>query len=224
MLIDDIAKLTKYYKKINSTKKKEKEISSFEQFNQRIETFIKRAESLKEVYNNLCIEDEYKVENLFMIQPDFSDILELIDKYIQNINDSVILSKNDADKIQMKLNEIETPLKNEWSEYVDKNIQNAKNLINMISPLIGEYKSQNLIEDIENYKNRWPVSEREIIKFKSNLSKCEEAIKELDITEEVQEFLLRVMDGIATIENLNEEILYWIKQHNFSTKLYINFS
>ena len=219
MLLEKINSLSTYYKVINKAKKIKNESENYRLVNLKLQDSLKRLNSVILVFSHLSINDKYKRENLFVDKPDFSSVMQVIDQMSEKI-----ITKSEAERILNLLKEIEKPIREQWEKYSIENSKNAISLIEMIKPLIGySARFTLLLDDLKSFKNSWPVTEKEIISFKKKLDSCEEDIKNLEITEGIMHFLIKVLNGNATINDLDQSIINWSRNHDFSSKLEIKF-
>jgi len=224
MLLKKIDKLNDYYKYLNNVKKEKFELSIIEDINSKLQISVNRLRSIILAFSNLNVSDKYRISTIINNKPDFSSVLNIIKKLEEQIDKNISITKPEIKKLINELDLIERPIRENWEKYLTINSQNAINLIEMIKPLIGNSDDfVILLYDLKNYKRKWPISKKEIILFRNKLMQCENKINELDINDEIQVFLIKVLSGEAVIDDLDLEILNWIRSHNFAFKLAINF-
>ena len=70
---------------------------------------------------------------------------------------------------------------------------------------------------INNIQN-WPVREDAVKMYKAARDKGEELLSEMKFDKEIKEFLQKVRDKQASLLDLNDKILNWIKSEQFENK------
>ena len=121
-------------------------------------------------------------------------------------------------RLNQKYHEYMTPIK-------------SKDEINKINNMLVDYVT-NFDENKAIYATNkikkaasWNTSIDNYNYLKQGIAEADKILEDLDLDEdsEILAFLKLVSEGKATILNLTDEILNWIKTENLADKLYINF-
>lgn len=115
-------------------------------------------------------------------------------------------------------------LRNKWAIYANENTKDIINSLNSLSNLFEDKrKVKEILTRLNGMRNRWPITDDDIVEFKEIIKEGENIIKQLKLNEEVQMFLGMVVNRTATIEDLTPVVLLWIKDSGFMEKLTIGF-
>lgn len=113
----------------------------------------------------------------------------------------------------------------EWSEYYSKMSTNIISLLETVKSILkDENKAVYAVNKIKKAAS-WNTTIENYNYLKQGLAEADQILNDLDLDEdsEVLAFLKLVSSGNATIMDLTDEILEWIKAENLGDKLFINF-
>lgn len=113
----------------------------------------------------------------------------------------------------------------EWSEYYTKMSSHVISLLDTVKSILkDENKAVYAVNKIKKAAN-WNTSIDNYNYLKQGLAEADQILEDLDLDEdsEVLAFLKLVSAGNATILDLTDEILEWIKTENLGDKMYIHF-
>ena len=113
----------------------------------------------------------------------------------------------------------------EWSEYYTKTSSNIISLLDTVKSILkDENKAVYAVNKIKKAAN-WNTAIGNYNYLKQGLAEADQILDDLDLDEdsEVLAFLKLVSAGNATILDLTDEILEWIKAENLGDKMFINF-
>ena len=113
----------------------------------------------------------------------------------------------------------------EWSEYYSKMSTNIISLLETVKSILkDENKAVYAVNKIKKAAS-WNTTIENYNYLKQGLAEADQILNDFDLDEdsEVLAFLKLVSSGNATIMDLTDEILEWIKAENLGDKLFINF-
>ena len=113
----------------------------------------------------------------------------------------------------------------EWSEYYSKMSSHIISLLDTVKSILkDENKAVYAVNKIKKAAN-WNTSIDNYNYLNQGLAEADQILNDLDLDEdsEVLAFLKLVSAGNATIMDLTDEILEWIKAENLGDKMFINF-
>ena len=114
----------------------------------------------------------------------------------------------------------------EWNDYYLKSTANVISLLETVKGIIPDSnKATYAINKIKRASN-WNTSSDTYVLMKQGLDEANLILKSLNLDDdsEVLAFLRLVGEGNATIKNLTDEILAWLKKEGIEDKLSISFS
>ena len=113
----------------------------------------------------------------------------------------------------------------EWIEYYNKSTANILSLLDTVKGILpDESKATYAINKIKKAAT-WNTTVDNYNYLKQGIAEADKILEDLDLDEdsEILAFLKLVSEGNATIMDLTDEILAWIKAENLADKMFINF-
>lgn len=113
----------------------------------------------------------------------------------------------------------------EWAEYYLNATANILSLLDIVKGIIPDEKKAIYAMNKIKKASLWNTSIDNYNYLKRGIEEADKILEELDLEQDsaIFAFLKLVSEGKATILNLTDEILAWIKAENLADKLYINF-
>lgn len=113
----------------------------------------------------------------------------------------------------------------EWKEYYLNATANILSLLDIVKGIIPDEKKAIYAMNKIRKASSWNTSIDNYNYLKQGIEEADKILEDLDLEEDsvILAFLKLVSEGKATILNLTDEILAWIKAENLADKLYINF-
>ena len=141
-------------------------------------------------------------------------------KYIieqQQVSSSKIAS------LQKEIKVIQTNLENEWNEYfteetssIDEILKLAQNISNLD---INKIRSS--IKSAESWSENNDINKIET--FMKSLDEAKNIINKLELNEDILIFLKKMINYSATVSDLSEEVLAWLKKEELEKRIKISF-
>lgn len=113
----------------------------------------------------------------------------------------------------------------EWIEYYNKSTANILSLLDTVKGILpDESKATYAINKIKKAAT-WNTTVDNYNYLKQGIAEADKILEDLDLNEdsEILAFLKLVSEGNATIMDLTDEILAWIKAEKLADKMFINF-
>lgn len=113
----------------------------------------------------------------------------------------------------------------EWKEYYLNATANILSLLDIVKGIIPDEKKAIYAMNKIRKASSWNTSIDNYNYLKQGIEEADKILEDLDLEKDsvILAFLKLVSEGKATILNLTDEILAWIKAENLADKLYINF-
>lgn len=127
--------------------------------------------------------------------------------------------------ISVESNKLYTAIGQEWVEYYTKTTSNILGLIETVKGILpDENKATYAINKIKKAAN-WNTTIDNYNYLKQGMDEASRILNEIDLDEAspILAFLKLVSEGNATILDLTDEILAWIKKEKLADKMFINF-
>lgn len=113
----------------------------------------------------------------------------------------------------------------EWSDYYTKSTSNILGLIETVKGILPDENKATYATNKIKKAATWNTSVENLNYLKQGIQEANQILTEIDLDENspILAFLRLVSEGNATILNLTDDILAWIKKENLAEKLFINF-
>lgn len=113
----------------------------------------------------------------------------------------------------------------EWSEYYTKSTSNILGLIETVKGILPDENKATYATNKIKKAGAWNTSVENLNYLKQGIQEANQIFTEIDLDENspILAFLKLVSEGNATMVDLTDDILAWIKKENLAEKLYINF-
>ncbi len=129
--------------------------------------------------------------------------------------DAVVKAEGDFKSIQVAT-------KKEWSKYFHIYTSATTSTLKVISGIDSD-RVVGCRTDI-NAAEIWTVDIEVFYKLKKAIENANSIIKELNLDAETELFLTKMTSGRATIADLNEHVLNWIKKESLESKIKLSFT
>lgn len=192
----------------------------------------KKDDEQKEIDKNyknvvLNIDSFVKQLNHIIRKTSFMCSSELIDKtkYLiicsqKLINDDTVTRSNIAD-LRKRLKELEDQLSEEWETYYLRETKSVEDTLELSKSIAGVNVSS-LLNNIKQGRD-WKSGPDAIDTMVYNLESAKEIINNLDLQDNVVNFLKKMANRTATVEDLDEGMISWIKKENLSGRIKLSF-
>lgn len=212
-------------KETNKLIKLDTQIVELQKVNGDFERVKKRVSSIKIAASNYT--DSFKSlkmrDNEFFESEDLDKVIKMVVKLERELK-SEYIDHALIDSITKEVNSLEEGLKQRWKTYFEKDTVSLRNAINTVSNISSDRQSVNeVITALSIHKAQWPVNDITLQKFDNNIAKGEKIISDLGLNPKIEEFLSKIVTNTATIFDLDEEILEWIKEKELSEKIGLRF-
>lgn len=152
-----------------------------------------------------------------------TSLLEAINKCGQCISD---LSIDDTivSVFKMQTDVIKQLLSAHWKQSANSYSEEAVSYLTILSDLTPDPKHSNdLLKSIKAQAATTTPNQSTIIKFSNDVSAAQKIVNQYKLEPIVQDFLFKVKLKTATIEDLNSDVITWLKENNLTKKLLISF-
>lgn len=112
----------------------------------------------------------------------------------------------------------------EWALFYSKLTSNMLNLLDLIKNILRDEKKATYAANKIKKAVNWNSTVDNYNYLKQGMEEASLILKDLDLEEdsEIWEFLKLVSEGNATVLNLTDDVLAWIKKENLANKLFLN--
>lgn len=159
----------------------------------------------------------FKDELSFQIDFELMQGLKLFLQEIHTSMDNNNVNQETVIAISQKNELIVQAMRNLWQSFYKDNTNNTIGLLNVVRAT-----NPNLIDSCINEINlaaKLPNKAATIKNLKKQLTTANQIIDNLKLNDAIIEFLKKINNGNATILDLNEQVLIWIKEEKLENKI-----
>lgn len=127
--------------------------------------------------------------------------------------------------ISRLLNEISAEISKyseEWRKFSRNHSKETTNFMNVLNSVFKKSEYVELKQQIESIGNLWPVSQVNIDQYQRKLVEAQSIIDSLKVTETVKKVLSKMASGQATLNDLTDEVMDWVRNNQLSSNLRIS--
>ncbi|MBR0576246.1 hypothetical protein KCG48_07800 [Proteiniclasticum sp. BAD-10] len=140
---------------------------------------------------------------------------------LQNVYSTGFANKDELTKIDTDFKSIQTTIKTSWIKHFSAYTNTTTNTLRVISGINSE-KVTRCLNDIKVAEN-WTLDTRLFSSLKNAMTNAELLIQSLNMDQETILFLTKMTSGQATIADLNENVLSWIRKESLEGKIKLSF-
>ena len=166
---------------------------------------------------------KYASDNLSFVSSDSlqSDVFDLLES-LKAITQSGFANKDGVAKAENDFKTIQYNIKKEWTKHYLVYTASTVNTLRVIRGIACE-KVETCISDIKAAEN-WSIDIVVLTKLKTAMTSADALIKSLDMDQEIVGFLTKMTSGRATLLDLNDKVLSWIKRESLEGKIKLSFT
>lgn len=135
---------------------------------------------------------------------------------------SGFVEKEAVSKVKIDLERVRKSIKNEWSKRYSDLTSSTSNMLKVISGIDSEHVSK-CLEGIDKGKN-WTTSIDDFKLMNQSLADANDLIAGLDLDQQIIDFLLKIRNGKATVADLDEKVLKWLKTESLDKRVRLSFA
>ncbi len=122
-----------------------------------------------------------------------------------------------------KIDEIINEYKLIWNKYFNSNFSNILGTLKLLEKVVNNENISNIYRKIKIIGEKWPISKKDMENLNILIRQAEDIINKLDVSLEVQEFLVKTLNNKATVRDLNPKIIKWLKETDSDKNILLSF-
>lgn len=164
----------------------------------------------------------YVRDNLqFAVSDTLQSDLEILLESLKDVTKTGYAEKEAVEKVETDFKAIRTIVRKDWGKHFSALTFTMMNTLRVISGIESE-KVRSCITDIKTAES-WSVDVEIFVNLKRAMEDAASLIQSLNMDQEIILFLTKMTSGKATIADLNEKVLNWIKNENLEKKIKLSF-
>lgn len=217
MLLNKITETRKIFEDYNEMYSKQQKFRKISSFSQTMKTEFAKIKSILASFHALLQMDPEAFPKK-KLSYEMKKLEEFKTKGLQSY------SKDEVFDFSRLFRSLDDDLKIRWANYVlNKNkdiIGLLKNLQNIVT---NPEEMKQLISNLQTFEKKWPVTSISLNHYQEHFESANKVIAEMDVSEGVQEFITKVATNQATLDDLTDEVISWIRTKRLTNKIVIKF-
>ena len=149
-----------------------------------------------------------------------SDLINLL-SFLQSAGSRSFVEQEQVNKATNIYNGLHDKIKKEWSKHYQTLSSSTVNTLKAIRGL-DDTRISSCINKIEA-ASMWDASVDTLMTLKDAIVQANQLIQSLNLDQEVITFLGKITSGKATLADLNENVLQWMKEEQLLSKIKLSF-
>ncbi|MEH7238855.1 hypothetical protein [Bacillus sp. JJ1562] len=119
---------------------------------------------------------------------------------------------------------LDDELKMSWINYVHNKNQDTIRLLKQMKNIVSNPQEiDQLVSELTKFENRWPITTNLVNRYDELHDSAKKIISDMKASEGIQEFIGKVAANQATLDDLSDEVILWLRQQQLTNKLVIKF-
>lgn len=156
----------------------------------------------------------------FVLQPNTATSLRDLMNYSKRTFDEA--KAINPQQFKQKLEVFIDSIAKEWEVFYKAN---NSELINGLNIIVLVHSTPTVVKNcitVFNKCEKWPLTTENIDSYMEARQKANDLLKEMRFDDEIKEFLVKIRDKRATLNDITPSILEWIKSENIADKVSLN--
>jgi len=216
MLKEKITKATNLVQKYTDLQKKDNKIKQYTNLLARIDELKPMVKNTAQSFAAL---HRGSPENFTKFQSQATEELMWIKKDLRSGDFPILKIKS----VKETLAEQEATLQENWQNYVKQLSSSTENTLSLLGSLQeNPDKITDVTISLNDLREQWPVSDRHLELLEDSIATGQKILVDLSLDNEIEEFLIKVIQQEARLSDLNQKIVEWLNYQNMAKKLLIS--
>jgi len=147
-------------------------------------------------------------------------MIELL-KLLESAIESGFASQDNVSTAETSYKNIHSEMKKDWQKQYSNLTSSTVSTLDAIKGIAAESVS-NCLQKIQTAEN-WDTDVKKYQKMSTGLNEADQLIASLGLDNEIISFLQNTNAGRATLKDLNDKVLVWIREERLESKIRISF-
>ena len=141
----------------------------------------------------------------------------------KNTIDQRLVSSSKIAYLHKELREIEADLNTDWYKYFKEETSSINEILKLAQNISNAdvSKIRFNINSAESWNDNHDIKKIEI--FTKSLSEAKDLINKLELNEDILIFLRKMVMSTATVTDLTDDVLHWLKKENLEKRVKLSF-
>ncbi|MGD6893734.1 hypothetical protein [Bacillus infantis] len=202
------------YNQLNKKNQQARRVNSFSQFTK---SELNKCKNILGSYHALheVDEDTFPKKNMSVVL-----------KHLEALSNGGLEKYNRDDILAFTrpFKSLDDDLKMCWINYVrNKNQDTIRLLQQMLNIVSNPHEIKQLVEELKKFENKWPVTTHIVNRYHEHHINAKKTLSGMQASKGVQEFIGKVAANNATLDDLTDEVILWLREQQLTNKLVIKF-
>ena len=134
------------------------------------------------------------------------------------------LSSSDVSALNSAFGTCQLAAEQVWKASASDKADGVYNSLNSLKGLLpNRSNTEELLRRLASNKSTLPKSDQVVYNFLNDVESAQKLVNSLQLDAEIELFIVKVLSQQATITDLNDHVLNWIKENHLTGKLKIRF-
>lgn len=125
-------------------------------------------------------------------------------------------------KYQDSVKKLSERIESEWGEQTDNYLSDVREELGILKLVSNNKQEIQKILNCMNNFSKWPVDEERTDQYDVAKARAEEILSQMEFDDEIAGFLKKVKDKEATILDLSDSIIAWIRREGLSENILLS--
>ncbi len=150
-------------------------------------------------------------------------IYHLLNEMLLKLDDAALESP-ELNRLSSAIHKLNVHLRVKWEEFVRRSCDDVLELLEVVIPLVGDpSRAWAAVSKIKNFLEKWPVSPEDVSSFTQAITEGKKIIASLNVDNKIRNFLILVANGNASLADLDDDVMNWVKKHRLESRIAITF-
>lgn len=126
------------------------------------------------------------------------------------------------DKYRDRVKKLQGQIESEWKTQTDNYLAGIKDELGILKLVSNEKQEIQRILGCMNSFSDWPTDENVAEEFDKAASRAEEILSQMEFDDDIANFLRKVKDRSASLLDLTDSIITWIRKENLSANIMLS--
>lgn len=159
----------------------------------------------------------------FSVTRETKNRMEVILKYCSDAVARGMVQEAAVNDIQKEINGIRKAILQEWLTHYHQVADQKINMLQTVRGIAPEKEKVDYASNKIKYGASWEFKQDNLDKMEKGLQEADYILGNLGLNDEVTEFLKKVTEGKANVNDLTPNVLSWLMEKDMSSKLAVSF-
>jgi len=211
--------------KLNECRVLMEEVSQNKRKDNEHQNIVKKNNTFFDTYNNFFV----PIIKGYAVCKKYKHVI-FSDKTIEELNKYIDYTKKTFEqkivinpaKYQEGVKKLSEKMQSEWKSQTDEYLTGMKEELGILKLVSNEKQDiQKILVCMNNFSN-WPIDENVTVQYEIANEKAHEILSRMEFDDDIADFLKKVKDKEASLLDLSDSIIAWIRKENLSGNIMLS--